>query len=211
MLPIRQYGDPVLKQATRELDEIDGRVAKLVDDMLDTMYAAPGVGLAANQVGVQRRLFVYDIGDGPQVIINPRVIETSGEWTFEEGCLSVPGLSWQIVRPNRIHLVGLDLDGNELSIEAEEYQGRVLQHEVDHLDGALLIDRLDEDQRRDARRILRARRGRSQLARPPGREPPPLPGAVGQSSTRRTPPRRSADLASSTPAPRAAARYGWSR
>jgi peptide deformylase len=157
MLPIRQYGDPVLKQATRELDEIDGRVAKLVDDMLDTMYAAPGVGLAANQVGVQRRLFVYDIGDGPQVIINPRVIETSGEWTFEEGCLSVPGLSWQIVRPNRIHLVGLDLDGNELSIEAEEYQGRVLQHEVDHLDGALLIDRLDEDQRRDARRILRAR------------------------------------------------------
>jgi len=157
MLPIRQYGDPVLKQATRDLEEIDGRVARLVEDMLDTMYAAPGVGLAANQVGVQRRLFVYDIGDGPQVIINPRIIETSGEWTFEEGCLSVPSLSWEIVRPNRVHLVGLDLDGNELSIEAEEYEGRVFQHEVDHLDGTLLIDRLDEDQRRDARRILRAR------------------------------------------------------
>lgn len=157
MLPIRQYGDPVLKQATRDLEEIDGRVAKLVEDMLDTMYEAPGVGLAANQVGVQRRLFVYDVGDGPQVVINPRIVETSGEWTFEEGCLSVPGLSWEIVRPNRVHLVGLDLEGNERSIEAEEYEGRVLQHEVDHLDGALLIDRLDEDRRRDARRILRAR------------------------------------------------------
>jgi peptide deformylase len=157
VLTIRQYGDPVLKQATKDVEEIDGSVAKLVEDMLETMYAAPGVGLAANQVGVQRRLFVYDIGDGPEVVVNPRITETSGEWAFEEGCLSVPGLSWTIVRPNKVHLVGLDLDGNELSIDAEEYQGRVFQHEVDHLDGTLLIERLDEDQRRQALQALRAR------------------------------------------------------
>ena len=147
----------MLKQATKDVEEIDGSVAKLVEDMLETMYAAPGVGLAANQVGVQRRLFVYDIGNGPEVVINPRITETSGEWAFEEGCLSVPGLSWTIVRPNKVHLVGLDLDGSELSIDAEEYQGRVFQHEVDHLDGTLLIERLDEDQRRQALQALRAR------------------------------------------------------
>ncbi len=157
VLTIRQYGDPVLKQATKDVEEIDGSVAKLVEDMFETMYAAPGVGLAANQVGVQRRLFVYDVGHGPEVVINPRITETSGEWAFEEGCLSVPGLSWTIIRPDKVHLVGLDLDGNELSIDAEEYQGRVFQHEVDHLDGTLLIERLDEDQRRQALGVLRAR------------------------------------------------------
>ena len=157
MLTIRTYGDPVLKQATKEVEEIDGRVKKLVEDMLETMYAAPGVGLAANQVGVQRRLFVYDIGDGPQVVINPRITETSGEWAFEEGCLSVPDLHWIIVRPNEVHLTGLDLEGNEVSIDAKEYQGRVFQHEVDHLDGVLLLERLDEEQRRDALKVLRSR------------------------------------------------------
>jgi len=157
VLDIRQYGDPVLKTPTREVDEIDSRVAKLASDMLETMYEAPGVGLAANQVGVQRRLFVYDVGAGPRVIVNPRITESSGEWPFEEGCLSVPGLSWTIIRPNRVHLVGLDLDGNEVSIEAEEYEARVFQHEVDHLDGTLLIERLDDDQRREALRVLRAR------------------------------------------------------
>ena len=157
MLQIRQYGDPVLTQATHEVEEIDGRLAKLVEDMIETMYAAPGVGLAANQVGVQRRLFVYDVGEGPRVVINPRIVESAGEWAYEEGCLSVPGLSWTIVRPNRVHLVGLDLEGDELSIEAEELEGRVYQHELDHLDGTLLIDRLDADQRREARKILRER------------------------------------------------------
>ncbi len=157
MLPIRRYGDPVLTQRASEVDEIDGRVARLVSDMLDTMYDAPGTGLAANQVGVQRRVFVYDVGDGPKTVINPRVVETSGEWTFEEGCLSVPGLSWPIVRPDRVHLVGLDLDGNEVSIEANTLEGRVFQHELDHLDGILLVERLDDDQRREARRLLRTR------------------------------------------------------
>ena len=154
-LPIRTFGDPVLNQVTTDYDTIDGRVAALAESMIETMYQAPGVGLAANQIGVQKRLFVYDEGDGPHVIVNPRILETSGEWAFEEGCLSVPGLSWEIVRPNAVHLVGLDLEGNEIDIEAEEYLGRIFQHEVDHLDGHLLIDRLDEDQRKAAKRALR--------------------------------------------------------
>jgi peptide deformylase len=147
----------VLKERTREVEEIDGAVASLVDSMIETMYAAPGSGLAANQVGVQRRIFVYDAGDGARTIINPRILESDGEWAYEEGCLSIPGLSWEIVRPNAVHLVGLDLDGNEISIEATEFEGRVFQHELDHLDGILLVERLDDDQRKDALKILRSR------------------------------------------------------
>jgi peptide deformylase len=156
---IRTYGDPVLRQRAREIDDIDGRLKQLSDDMVETMYAAPGVGLAAPQVGVQKRLFVYDTGDGegPRTIVNPVLSEARGEWTFEEGCLSVPGLSWPIVRPKEVHLTGYDLDGNEVSIDADEYLARVLQHEVDHLDGVLLVERLDEDQRREAMRLLRSR------------------------------------------------------
>ncbi len=118
-LPIRQYGDPVLKEPTREVEDIDGALVSLVESMIETMYAAPGMGLAANQVGVQRRLFVYDVGDGVRTVINPRIVESDGEFVFDEGCLSVPGLSWEIVRPNAVHLVGLDLDGNEVSIEGD--------------------------------------------------------------------------------------------
>jgi peptide deformylase len=156
-LPIRQYGDPVLKERTRDVLDIDGALAALADSMIDTMYEAPGSGLAANQVGVLKRLFVYDIGEGPRTIINPRIVESDGEWAYEEGCLSVPGLSWNIVRPNAVHLVGLDLDGNDVSIEATELEGRVFQHELDHLDGILLVERLDADQRKDALKILRGR------------------------------------------------------
>ena len=156
MYPIRQYGDPVLKQRTRDVEEIDGSVAKLVESMIETMYEAPGTGLAANQVGVQRRIFVYDVGEGARVVINPEIVESSGEWTYDEGCLSIPGLSWEIVRPNQVHLVGRDLEGRELSIEADTLEGRVFQHELDHLDGVLLVERLDEDQRRQAIKILRS-------------------------------------------------------
>jgi peptide deformylase len=156
-LTIRQYGDPVLKERAREVENIDGAVANLVDSMLETMYAAPGTGLAANQVGVQRRIFVYDVGDGAKTVINPRIVESEGEWIYEEGCLSVPGLTWEIVRPNTVHLVGLDLDGNEISLEGSELEGRVFQHELDHLDGILLVERLDDAQRKDALKILRSR------------------------------------------------------
>jgi len=157
LIPIRQYGDPVLKARTREVEEIDGALVGLIESMIETMYAAPGAGLAANQVGVQRRLFVYDAGEGARVVINPRIVESDGEWAYEEGCLSVPGLSWEIVRPNAVHLVGLDVDGNEISIEAEEFEGRVFQHELDHLDGVLLVERLQEEQRKEALKILRGR------------------------------------------------------
>ena len=155
--PVRLYGDPVLKVATQEVTEIDGKIASLVDSMIDTMYEAHGVGLAANQIGVSKAVFVYDIGAGPITIVNPKIIESDGEWMFEEGCLSVPGLSWEITRPNAIHLVGLDLDGNEVSIETDEYEGRVFQHEMDHLNGVVLLERLNDDQRREAKKILRKR------------------------------------------------------
>lgn len=157
-LPIRTYGDPVLNEVTTAVDDIDGRVAALAQTMIETMYEAPGVGLAANQIGVQKRLFVYDKGDGPVVVINPVIVESEGEWTYEEGCLSVPGLSWEITRPNAVHLVGYDLDGNEISVETDEFEGRIFQHEMDHLNGLLLIERLDDDQRKEAKRLLRKRR-----------------------------------------------------
>jgi len=154
---IRIFGDPVLKQRAAEVDNIDGTLAKLAEDMIATMYAAPGLGLAAPQVGVQKRLFVYDIGEGPKALVNPVISESRGEWTFEEGCLSVPDLSWPIVRPNEVHLTGYDLDGNEVSLEGDELLGRLFQHELDHLDGVLLIERLEADQRKEALRILRER------------------------------------------------------
>ena len=118
--------------------------------MVPAMYEAEGIGLAAPQVGIQKRLFVYDIGEGPQTLINPEIIDSDGEWVFEEGCLSVPGMSFEIVRPKQVHLVGRDLEGNEISIEADELLARLFQHELDHLEGVLLLDHLDRDQRKAA-------------------------------------------------------------
>jgi peptide deformylase len=156
---IRVFGDPVLKQRAQEVEELDGSLARLVEDMAETMYEAPGIGLAAPQVGVQKRLFVYDLheGDGPQVVVNPVITESDGEWAYEEGCLSVPGLAWEIVRPKQVLLTGYDLDGNELAIEADELAARLFQHELDHLDGILLLERLDADTRKQALRTLRNR------------------------------------------------------
>lgn len=158
LLTIRTYGDPVLTAITTEIEDVDEKIKALAYSMIETMNQAPGVGLAANQIGVQKRLFVYDKGDGPRVVVNPVIVETSGEWLYLEGCLSVPELSWEIVRANAVHLKGYDLDGNELNIEAEEYEGRIFQHEVDHLNGVLLIDRLNDEQRREAKITLRERR-----------------------------------------------------
>lgn len=154
---IRVIGDPVLKQKAAPVQDIDAKLVRLVDDMIETMYAAPGVGLAAPQVGIQKQLFVWDINDGkgPQAIVNPEIVESDGEWAFVEGCLSVPGLSWEILRPNHVHVVGRDLDGNEVSIEASELEGRMFQHELDHLNGVLLVERLDEDQARAAKSQVR--------------------------------------------------------
>ncbi len=154
--PIRLFGDPVLKQRARKVEEIDGGLATLVDTMYDTMDEAAGLGLAAPQVGVQKRLFTYEIEDsGPSVIVNPEIVESSGEWVYNEGCLSVPGLQFEIVRPRFVTLRGLDLDGNETVIEADELLARLFQHEIDHLDGVLLLDRLEPAERKQALRAIR--------------------------------------------------------
>ena len=157
LYPIRIFGDPVLRQPAAPVTDIDDTLLRLADDMLDTMYDAPGVGLAAPQVGVQKRFFVYDIGEGPHAVVNPTLSGHDGEWDYVEGCLSVPELHWPILRPKVVRLTGWDLDGNELSIEADELLARLFQHEVDHLDGVLLLERLDADQRKQAMRTLRQR------------------------------------------------------
>jgi peptide deformylase len=156
---IRQFGDPVLRQIAAEVTNVDSKLVSLTNDMIETMYAAPGLGLAAPQIGVQKRLFVYDLheGEGAKVLVNPIIAESRGEWTYDEGCLSVTGLSWEIVRPKEIHVTGFDLDGKEISIEADDLLARLIQHELDHLDGKLLIDHLDSDQRAEAMKVLRGR------------------------------------------------------
>ena len=154
---IRMYGDPVLNTKAADVTDIDGKFVKLCDDMFVAMYDAPGIGLAAPQVGVQKRFFVYDYDDNPGVLINPTITESEGEWAFEEGCLSVPGMSFEIVRPKQILVSGIDLDGNDVTIEADELWSRLIQHEIDHLDGVLLLEHLDDDQRREALKELNIR------------------------------------------------------
>ncbi len=157
ILPIRTFGDPVLRMPAAPVEKIDDGVRKLVADMIETMYAAPGVGLAAPQIGVSRNVAVFDAQDGlgARVMINPELVETSGEWEFEEGCLSVPGHYWVITRPGFALARALDLDGDEVEYEGEELMGRVLQHEIDHLRGTLLIERLERKARKLALRDLR--------------------------------------------------------
>lgn len=154
---IRVFGDPVLKRPTAQITDIDGGLVKLVDAMYETMHEAPGVGLAAPQVGVQKRFFVYEVPDdnGPQVLLNPQIVEATGEWEYEEGCLSLPGLAFDIVRPKLVTVSGIDLDGNDVEIQGDELLGRIFLHEIDHLDGVLMLDHLDGDQRKLAMRELR--------------------------------------------------------
>jgi peptide deformylase len=157
ILEIRTVGDPVLAQRAQEIEQIDASLKRLIDDMIETMYEAPGVGLAAPQVGVSKRLFVYDIGDGPGALLNPVLTEASGKWRYEEGCLSVPGYFWPIERPKEVLLKGINPDGEEVEIEATELLARVFQHEIDHLDGVLLIERLDPEEKKDAKKRIRER------------------------------------------------------
>lgn len=139
---IRQYGDDVLRKKCRKVDEIDNRLLTLIKDMIETMYEAEGVGLAAPQVGILKRLFVVDIGEGPMVFINPEILETSGTQTDEEGCLSLPGETEEVVRPNYVKARALNEKGEEFEIEAEELLARAILHEYDHLNGTLFIDRV---------------------------------------------------------------------
>jgi len=154
---IRIAGDPVLRRRAVEVIDIDEELVRLTESMFATMYAAPGIGLAAPQVGVEQRFFVYDLGDedGPRVLLNPEITGSDGEWEFAEGCLSVPGQHFDLVRPKLIGVRGVDLQGRDVEFEADELLSRLIQHELDHLDGILLLDHLDEEDRREAKRVLR--------------------------------------------------------
>jgi len=157
--PLRFFGDPVLKQRAREVEEITGDLVPLVHGMYETMAAEEGLGLAAPQVGVRKRIFTYDLheGDGPHVVVNPEIVETAGEQVDGEGCLSVPGFRFEVVRAARVTMRGLDLDGSELVLEGDDLFARMIQHEIDHLDGVLVLDRVDPDVRREALKELRTR------------------------------------------------------
>ncbi|MET0919757.1 MAG: peptide deformylase [Acidimicrobiia bacterium] len=154
---LRFLGDPVLKQPARVVEEITGDLIPLIHGMYVTMDEAEGVGLAAPQVGVRKRIFTYDLhdGDGPEVVINPEIVEFDGEVVREEGCLSVPGFRFEIVRHQRVVMRGLDLAGNEIVIDDDDHMAHIIQHEIDHLDGVLLLDRLDPEARREAMRAIR--------------------------------------------------------
>lgn len=145
--PICTFPDPVLKTQAKEVTEINGDLQELIDDMGTTMYRAPGLGLAANQVGDLRRVIVFDVSpkEGPrnlQVIINPCITEREGELIHNEGCLSVLDYSAEVRRSSRVYVTGVDRHGKPIAVEAEGLKAVVLQHEIDHLDGILFIDRI---------------------------------------------------------------------
>jgi peptide deformylase len=156
ILRIRQFGDPALRSRATEVEHVTDVHHRLVADMLETMREAPGVGLAGNQVGVLERLFVWEVEEEHGVVINPVITKRSRKTDeLEEGCLSLPGINYPVVRPLRVRLEGIGLDGESLRIDAEGFQARVFQHETDHLDGVLFFDRLPEDLKREALRTLR--------------------------------------------------------
>ena len=137
---IRVEGDPVLTKISRPVDKMTPRIQDLITDMLDTMYEAMGVGLAAPQVGILKRIVVIDVGDGPIILINPEIIEKSGEQTGDEGCLSVPGMSGQVTRPDHVKVKALNEDMEEVIYEGEGLLARAFCHELDHLDGHMYTE-----------------------------------------------------------------------
>jgi peptide deformylase len=147
ILPIRKYGDDVLRNPTTKVEQFDAPLQQLIDDMIDTMYAAPGVGLAANQVGIGKQLMVIDLSVGKRsgechVFVNPEIIESEGEITEEEGCLSIPDFVEVVTRPERVRLRYLDRNGVEREMWGEGLMARAMCHEIDHLQGTLFVDHL---------------------------------------------------------------------
>ena len=139
-LPIKLVGEEVLRSKARDVDVFDAALARLFDDMLDTMYGAPGIGLAGPQVGILKRVIVVDIGDGPIRMANPKIMEKSGEQLGLEGCLSIPGLYGDVLRHEIIVVKGQDANGKSFRISADGLLSRCFQHEIDHLDGKLFTD-----------------------------------------------------------------------
>lgn len=155
LFPIRLFGDPVLRQKAAPVVEVDDSVRKLMKDMTDTMQDAPGVGLAGNQIGVLRRVIVWDYEDQSGALANPEIIDKGGRVEGEEACLSLPGLRYPVERAQWVRVHGLDPSGREVTLEAEDLVARIFQHEIDHLNGVLFIDHLPPDLQREARRLLR--------------------------------------------------------
>ena len=156
---ILQYPDPRLREVAEPVDQVDDEIRTLVEDMAETMYAAPGVGLAANQIGVNKRIFVIDIADEDEpsdlrVFINPEIIERDGQIVFNEGCLSFPGVSEEVKRAERVKVRALGADGKPFEVEADGLLAVAIQHETDHLNGVLMIDKLNALKRRLVSRKL---------------------------------------------------------
>lgn len=156
---IRQYGDPALRLVANEVDDFDDDLRRLVDRMTDLMHDAQGVGLAATQVGVLRRLFVFEPDeDGPRAVINPRLVEVAEVTESDsEGCLSLQGVRVPVDRPTRVTLEGQNPQGEGVRYELDTYAARIAQHELDHLNGVLIIDRTDDEHRKEALALLRPR------------------------------------------------------
>ena len=167
---IRTFGDPVLKSAAAPITDVDGKLIRLVDDMFETLHTSEmGIALAAPQIGVQKQVFVWDFGEGErEVIFNPEIVESDGEWVYDEGCLSIPGLYVEMVRPKTVLMRGIDLHGNVVEREADELEARMYQHELDHLHGVLMFDRMQSEQRKEALAEYR-RIQRGETDRPRGR------------------------------------------
>ncbi len=160
VLPIRIYPDPVLRVRCAEVTSFDDELAKLIADMVDTMHGAPGVGLAASQVGVERRVAVVDlsVGENPEqllVLVNPMILSDQGSAVESEGCLSIPELTEKVERPERLEVMALDAAGAPQRFVAEGWLARAIAHEIDHLDGVLFVDHLHGLRRERARRALR--------------------------------------------------------
>ena len=140
---IRLEGDDILRKKAKNVDAITDRIKTLVGDMYDTMYDSQGVGLAAPQIGILKRIFIVDIGEGPMTFINPEFVEQEGEQFGLEGCLSIPGKQGDVLRPYRVKVRAMNLEGETFEIEAEEYFARAICHEYDHLEGILYIDKAE--------------------------------------------------------------------
>ena len=164
--PILVVGNPVLRQKAKRISQFDRSIQRLIDDMVETMKAAPGVGLAAPQVGVPLRLAVIDVDDKITVIANPEIVKRSGEVELDEGCLSVPGFWGRLARADRVSVKALDRNGKELRIrDADGLFAQALQHEIDHLDGYLYVDRMGETDKLQRSEPLRKREADSRAAR----------------------------------------------
>jgi peptide deformylase len=155
-LEIRTFGDPVLRQRAQPVERVTETHDRLIEDMIETMRVAPGVGLAAPQIGVLERIFVWEVEDEHGAFINPEITwRSDSQGSGEEGCLSIPGLYYPVVRAEAVEVRGLDASGQAITMKAEGFLARVCQHEIDHLDGVLFLDRLEEDIRREALAMLR--------------------------------------------------------